>query len=104
MKGVDNRINESLQTRPDQTILVLSMPMLNISEAKANLSSVIERVVTRGEECLIGKAGKPVAKIVPYEPSRRPRRLGLLKGKVRLDGDWDVWPQDIARTLGIKSE
>jgi prevent-host-death family protein len=80
------------------------MGMLNISEAKAKLSSVIERVVSTGDECLIGKAGKPVAKIVRYEPSRKPRRLGFLKGKIRLAKDWEEWPADIAAGLGIKDE
>jgi prevent-host-death family protein len=80
------------------------MEILNISEAKARLSSVIEKVVTTGEECLIGKAGKAVAKIVRYEAARKPRRLGLLKGKIRLSKDWDTWPDDIATSLGIKDE
>jgi prevent-host-death family protein len=79
------------------------MNILNISEAKAQLSSVIERVVTKGEECIISKAGKPVAKIVRYEASRKPRRLGMLKGKIHLSKDWETWPNDIAISLGIKS-
>ncbi len=77
--------------------------MLNISEVKAKLSAVIEEVVTTGEEFLIGKAGKPVAKIIRYEPAQRSRRLGLLKGKIKLTKDWDQWPDDIAQSLGIKS-
>ena len=44
------------------------MHIINISEAKAQLSSLIEKVLA-GEEVLIGKAGKPVAKLVRYERS-----------------------------------
>lgn len=80
------------------------MEMLNISEAKAQLSSVIEKVVTTGEVFIIGKAGKPVAKIIRYEPARQPRRLGLLKGKIRLSKDWDQWPKDLAQIFGIKDK
>ena len=74
--------------------------MLNISEAKAQLSAVLERV-SKGEDILIGKAGKPVAKIVRYEPAKRNRRLGWLKGKIKIADDFDEWPEDIARALGI---
>ena len=38
------------------------MLVTNISEAKAQLSALVERVL-RGEEVIIGKAGKPVAKL-----------------------------------------
>lgn len=76
------------------------MDMFNISEAKAQLSAVIERV-SKGEEILIGKAGKPVAKIVRYEPARQNHRLGCFKGKIKIAKDFDEWPEDIARALGM---
>ena len=78
------------------------MELLNISEAKAQLSSVIERVVTKGEEFLIGKAGKPVAKIIRYEPARKNKRLGLFTGQIKIAKDFDKWPEDIAKSLGMK--
>ncbi|MBL7684822.1 MAG: type II toxin-antitoxin system prevent-host-death family antitoxin, partial [Deltaproteobacteria bacterium] len=65
---------------------------------------VIERVVSKGEVCLIGKAGKPVAQIIPYQPSRKPRSLGLLKGKIKLTKDWDTWPEEMAILLGIQEK
>lgn len=76
--------------------------MLNISEAKAQLSAVIERVVSKGEEILIGKAGKPVAKIIRYEPARKNKRLGLFSGKIKISKDFDEWPEDLAEPLGLK--
>lgn len=78
------------------------MKILNISEAKAQLSSVIEQVVTRGEEFLIGRAGKPVARIVRYEAARKNRRVGLYKGKIHVTSDFDEWPEDVARALGMR--
>lgn len=80
-----------------------SMQFLNISEAKAKLSSVIERVVKKGEEFLIGRSGKPVAKIIRYEPARENHRLGLFEGKITISKDFDEWPEDLAHIFGIKN-
>lgn len=64
------------------------MATINIHEAKTHLSRLIERVLS-GEEIVIGKAGKPVAKLVPYSEPKEPRRFGAWKGKVWLAPDWD---------------
>ncbi|OGQ08049.1 MAG: hypothetical protein A3G32_07830 [Deltaproteobacteria bacterium RIFCSPLOWO2_12_FULL_40_28] len=77
------------------------MKMLNISQAKAQLSSVIEQVLTKGEAFLIGKAGKPVAKIIRYEPARKNNRLGLFAGKIKIAKNFDEWPNDIGESLGL---
>jgi prevent-host-death family protein len=50
---------------------------MNIAEAKAKLSALVEKAVA-GEEVILAKAGKPVARIVPL-PSREPRKPGLWK-------------------------
>lgn len=76
------------------------MHITNISDAKAQLSSLIERVLA-GEEVLIGKAGKPVAKLVRFERSDRKRTPGALKGKIKIAADFDVLPNDIAEAFGI---
>jgi prevent-host-death family protein len=75
------------------------MHITNISEAKAQLSALIERVAG-GEEVIIGKAGKPVAKLVRYERSQETRSPGALKGRIRIAKDFDELPQDIAEALG----
>lgn len=77
------------------------MELWNISEAKANLSALIERVA-KGEEILIGKAGRPVAKVSRYEPARANKRLGYFEGQIQVAPDFDDWPDDIAEKLGIK--
>ncbi len=76
------------------------MHITNISEAKAQLSSLIEKVVS-GQEVIIGKAGKPVAKLVPYERSQETRRPGALRGKIKISEDFDELPDDITEALGM---
>jgi len=76
------------------------MHITNISEAKAQLSALVEKVLA-GEEIIIGKAGKPVAKLIRYERSEEPRRPGALKGKIKIAEDFDDLPEDIARAFGM---
>ena len=61
---------------------------VNIHEAKTHLSRLIERVEA-GEEITLARAGRPVARIVPYAPRRQPRKPGLLEGRITLAPDWD---------------
>ncbi len=72
----------------------------NISDAKAQLSALIEKVLA-GQEVIIGKAGKPVAKLVRYERSEKPRRPGALRGKIKIADDFDELPSDIAKAFGM---
>ncbi len=76
------------------------MQITNISEAKAQLSALIEKVMA-GEEMIIGKAGKPVARIIKYENNRQSRQPGALKGKIKIADDFDVLPDDIAEAFGL---
>lgn len=76
------------------------MYITNISEAKAQLSALIEKVLA-GEEVIIGKAGKPVAKLIRYERSEESRRPGALKGQIRIADDFDELPEDIAEAFGM---
>jgi prevent-host-death family protein len=48
---------------------------VNLYAAKTQLSKLVDRAAA-GEEIVIAKAGKPKAKLVPYEPPRKKRRLG----------------------------
>jgi prevent-host-death family protein len=63
--------------------------VVNMHEAKTHLSRLVERV-ERGEEIVIGRAGKPVAKLVPYT-AQRPKRsgYGAWKGRVWIADDFD---------------
>jgi len=72
------------------------MEITNISEAKASLSRLVEKVL-QGEEVIIGKAGKPVAKLVPFDMETVPRQLGAggLEGKIWIADDFDETPDEI---------
>ena len=74
------------------------MVITNISEAKATLSRLIEQVLN-GQEVIIGKAGKPVAKLVPYTQDTSPRKLGAgqWKGKIWMADDFDDLPDDVLK-------
>lgn len=64
---------------------------MNIHEAKTQLSKLVE-LAAAGEEIVIAKAGKPMAKLVPYNPPIPPRRGGFLSGQI-----WeapDCWEPD----------
>jgi len=76
------------------------MHITNVTEAKAQLSALLERV-RNGEEIILGKAGRPIAKIVRYEPEREPRQPGALRGKIRIADDFDDLPEDIAAAFGL---
>ena len=75
------------------------MHITNISEAKAQLSSLIERVLA-GREVVIGKAGKPVARLVPFKLDKRARRPGALRGRIVIADDFDQLPEDLADAFG----
>ncbi len=71
------------------------MRMVNIHTAKTHLSRLLDEVAA-GEEIVIAKAGKPVARLSPYEPRREPRQPDLLKGKIWIADDFDEpLPEDI---------
>jgi len=61
---------------------------VNIHEAKTHLSRLVERV-EGGEEVVIARAGRPVARLVPIERRTRPRVLGSLRGQIWVAPDWD---------------
>lgn len=57
------------------------MATVNIHAAKTNLSKLVDQAAA-GEEIVIARAGKPVARLVPLEAAPKKRRLGTLRGKV----------------------
>jgi prevent-host-death family protein len=62
---------------------------INIHQAKTHLSRLVERVEA-GEEVTLARAGRPVARLVPYRARRSPRRPGLWKGQVSIAPDFDA--------------
>lgn len=76
------------------------MHITNISEAKAQLSALIEQVLA-GHDVVIGKAGKPVARLIPFERKKEPRQPGALRGQIRIADDFDELPEDLADAFGM---
>ena len=74
---------------------------VNVHEAKTNFSRLLQRAL-EGEEITIAKAGVPVARLVPVEPSEGKRKLGLYSGKIWMADDFDgpLPPDILAGFLG----
>ena len=68
---------------------------VNVHEAKTHLSKLLERVAL-GEEVIIAKAGKPVARLVAIKNRKEKRPLGLAKGEFTVPDNFDdPLPPDI---------
>lgn len=75
------------------------MDSVNLYDAKTNLSQLVDRAAA-GEEIVIAKAGRPMARLVPLRRRTTPRPLGLLKGEVVLGDDFDApLPEGMARAF-----
>ena len=72
----------------------MSDTTVNIHEAKTHLSRLVERIEA-GEEIVIARAGRPVARLVPYRARTRPRTPGAWRGLVRLAPDFDRTDDDL---------
>jgi prevent-host-death family protein len=74
---------------------------VTVSEAKTQLSSLIERV-SGGEEIVIRRGQKPVAKIVRYDEAPIPRKMGDLRGRIWMSDDFDEPDEEIERLFGLR--
>jgi prevent-host-death family protein len=77
------------------------MDQVNVHQAKSQLSRLLTRV-EEGEEIVIARAGKPVAKLVPHQPARQPRKPGWGKGKIWVAPDFDAPDEQIERDFGLR--
>ena len=72
---------------------------INVHAATTQLSRLLERVEA-GEEIIITRHGRPVARLGPVRPSAKRRTLGLLRGKIRVKRNFDEpLPEDVMRTF-----
>ena len=62
---------------------------INVHEAKTRFSKLLKRVQL-GEEIIIAKAGKPVARLVPFIQRPPARKPGSAKGLVTIEADFDA--------------
>ena len=78
------------------------MKTVNIHAAKTHLSSLVEAAAA-GEEIIIAKAGKPVARLVPLQKPDFRKSFGILKGRVWISDDFDApLPPEILKDFGIE--
>ncbi len=74
---------------------------VTVTEAKTQLSRLIERA-TEGEEIVIRRGPRPVAKLVAYAPERKRRIPGDLKGKIWMSDDFNEPDEEIERLFGMR--
>lgn len=79
-----------------------SADQFNIHDAKTNLSKIIERV-ERGEEIVISRAGRPVAKVIPLAGRVKRSGRGSLRDELTMAPDWDsdAVNESIAADFGV---
>jgi prevent-host-death family protein len=63
--------------------------LVNIHEAKTHFSRLVERAEA-GEEIVIGRGGRPVARLMPLAARSKPRSPGQWRGRVRMHPDFDA--------------
>jgi len=74
---------------------------VTVTEAKTQLSSLIERV-TDGEEIVIRRGREPVAKLIAYVPARKRRVPGDLEGQIWMSDDFDEPDEELERLFGTR--
>jgi len=70
---------------------------VSIHEAKTHFSQLVLRAEA-GEEIVILRGGRPVARLTAYRPE--PRVPGRLRGQIRIAADFDELPADVAAAFG----
>jgi prevent-host-death family protein len=78
------------------------MAQIGMHEAKTKLSQLVERAQA-GEEIVIARNGKPVARLVPVASTNSLAAVhGALRGQVHIADDFDELPDDIADAFGAR--
>ena len=72
---------------------------MNIYEAKTQLSKLVERAAA-GEEIVIARGGRPMARLVPLERATGPRTLGAYRGTMWIAPDFDELPEELRAAFG----
>jgi prevent-host-death family protein len=81
------------------------MAIVNMLEAKSNLSRLVEAVESGAEtEVVIARNGRPAARLVAVRPPRQGRRLGVAKGKFKVPDDIDADNAIVAELLAGKAK
>ena len=67
---------------------------VNVYDAKTHLSRLLDQVAA-GEEVVIARSGRPVARLIPYARPGAPRRPGAWRGRVTIADDFDTLPTEL---------
>jgi prevent-host-death family protein len=79
------------------------MNQVNIHQAKTQFSRLVE-LAASGEEIIIAKSGKPVARLVAYAIKGAVRRPGSMRGKIRIKKNFDApLPKELLGAFAGKS-
>jgi prevent-host-death family protein len=78
----------------DGSVVVMT---LNLYEAKTQLSALVDQAAA-GEEIIIAKNGKPLAKLVPFKPKVL-RKPGKHKGRIWISDDFDEPMLDVIEAM-----
>ncbi len=65
------------------------MTTVNIYDAKTQLSKLIEEAAA-GNDVVIARGGKPVARLTQLGSAKRKVKFGVLKGKIKISADFDA--------------
>ena len=71
-----------------------SLQPINVYEAKTNLSKLIDRALA-GEDVVIARAGKPIARLVPASTRTKPRTPGAWRGQGWIAEDFDETSEEL---------
>ena len=74
------------------------MKTVNVYEAKTHLSQLLD-LAASGEEVIIARAGRPMARLVAYQVDQGSRKPGYWKGKVKIDKDFDDLSKEISKAF-----
>ncbi len=81
----------------------MSVTTYGIGEAKTQLSKLVH-MAEKGEEVVLSRGRRPVVRLVAIDTAAKTgpkRKPGRMRGRVVMHDDFDEWPDDVARALGI---
>jgi prevent-host-death family protein len=95
-------IDEWFDERTLMGLVPIDVYVRGASATEAGAVRVLQHDETRlltqveaGEEVIIARAGRPVARLVPYEPADQPRQPGAMRGHITVPDDFDATPEEM---------
>ncbi len=78
------------------------MKTYTITESKAQLSALVQQVMETGEAVVIGRNGRPMVQLIPYQANTTVNRIGGFAGRVQMSDDFDTWDTEESQALGLE--